>query len=225
MLLSPSLERTDMWLTVAKYAIPVGSFLKKHSLALLCVAAVAGAFVLGRATAPVQVRTETKIVEKQTTVVEQKVDLNELKTVVVRAASDTQKDVDTKKTVVINKDGSKTITTETVDKSKTSTAKSEDTKADIKQVKNTASTSIVETQKTVVVQPLRLSPPDWLVGVQAGVSLPGLVGTDPGPNYFPYIPTRTSLGLTIDRRILGGVYGGIWINTRGEVGLGLRLAF
>lgn len=207
------------------------NFTKKHLAVAVGVvlAVVVAAFLLGRRTAPVQTKEVTKTVEvqKQTTLVQQKVDIDELKQLLTQYAQNVQKNVDVKRVIVYQKDGTKTITEETVDKSKSDTEKSTVATDDAKTEKTTAATQTTETTKTVVqtVEKLTLQRPNWILGLQGGVSVPGLFGGDSGHNYLPYIPQQTSLGLTIDRRLLGGVYGGAWLNTRGEAGLGLRLVF
>ena len=209
------------------------SFVKNHFRPIVAVVLAVVIFWVGYSVghrrAPVQVREVEKRVEvqKQTMVVQQKVDISELKQVLTQYAQQVQKDVSTRRVIVVNKDGSKTITEERTDKSKTDTEKASDTKDAAASTTTTQKT--VEVTKTVTVEKtvdrLVLSKPNWLVGLQGGISLPHLIDGDAGPNYLPYIPRQTVLGLTVDRRLLGGLYGGAWANTRGEAGLGLRLAF
>lgn len=58
--------------------------------------------------------------------------------------------------------------------------------------------------------------PDWRIGVQAGGSL-----------QTPLIPVAGPLvlGFTVDRRVIGPVWAGVWVQTGGAAGVGLSVEF
>lgn len=58
--------------------------------------------------------------------------------------------------------------------------------------------------------------PDWRVGVLVGVSI-----------REPFLPIAGPLvlGISVDRRIIGGLSAGVWVNTSGAAGLGVAFEF
>ena len=65
---------------------------------------------------------------------------------------------------------------------------------------------------------------DWRVGLKAGTSITGLKVSPTAPYIDPII-----LQIDGERRIIGGLYGGVWVQTSSfktvEVGIGLSLVF
>lgn len=208
--------------------MPLPSIPKPLVVVAAVVAAVLLAFFAGRYSAPAKtVTVERRVeVEKATTVVQQKLDLAELHQALTQFAENVHKDVVRERVVVVNKDGSKTITEKTTDRSQTDVKQATATKAEAVTHAEKAETKTVEVIRTVerTVTVTNSRAPGWLLGVQAGGS-PLHLSDGAGPSYVPGLPRATSLGLTLDRRLFGGLYGGVWVNSRGEAGVGLRLAF
>ena len=83
-------------------------------------------------------------------------------------------------------------------------------------------TEIVEKVVTVdreVIKLVEVPAPDWRVGLQGGVDLGGL---DMAQSIAaqPWV-----LGGSVDRRIVGPVFAGVWGNTSAQGGLGLSMEF
>lgn len=82
-------------------------------------------------------------------------------------------------------------------------------------------TEAVKAQETVRVERVEIEKrielrPDWRVSVQAGASLQAPAVPIAGP---------LVLGAQVDRRIVGGVSAGVWINTSGAAGVAVSVEF
>lgn len=201
------------------------SLLGWFAVSLLGIVVLAGVFALGVYSAPTKTIEKVKVVEvqKETTVVQQKVDLEELKRVV--ADLQRRNNVVRERTVVVQPDGTRTETEKEVDKTETSSRTETTT--------NTSASSSTETKvwkETVRVEEKvklveRLAAPDtWALGVQAGISLPALVGSDV-PGFVPGLPDAVVVGVSVDRRVVGPVWGGAWANSQAAAGVQLRLVW
>ena len=159
---------------------------------------VAGAFSVGRFSAPLQV--ETKEIEK--VVYKDRVQVVE-KIVEVKGKTETKI---VYRDRVITKDG--TVTEREVEK----TATKEDTtkRSDGERWETHEGSGTRETVSTVTLRP------NWRVGLLAGASL-----REP----FVQLAGPLVLGASVEYRIVGGLSAGLWINTVGAAGLSLSLEF
>jgi hypothetical protein len=167
-------------------------------IAVVAVLALAGAFSAGRFSAPL--KTETVEVEK---VVYKNREIE--KKVFVQVAAKTETKI-VYRDKVTKKDG--TVEEHEVEKTDTK----EDTKTNT--VADKAIESIVyrdrEVTKTVTLRP------DWRFGVLVGVQYP--------PPLLP-IAGPLVLGVHADRRIVGGLWAGLWIQTGGSFGASVSFEF
>jgi DNA-binding protein len=171
----------------------------------------AGALV-GRGTAPAKVITKDQIVEHTVTVQ------------AVKTASEdsraSEKDVakDVTRTVTRFPDGRTEV--RTVDRSKTETKAVE--------VRTVVQEKIVQVEsvRTETHERLVLRRPDWSVGLQAGASVPSLLGR-PSTTLLPLPGVYRSavFGLSIERRIFGDLYAGVHANSQGVIGVGIHYAW
>ncbi len=101
-----------------------------------------------------------------------------------------------------------TITDKTIEHEGTATAQT------ATEVEHKVETVTVEREK--IVEKTVTLRPDWRVGVLAGASLRG-----------PLLPIAGPLviGVSAERRILGGVSAGIWVNTVGAAGASVSVEF
>lgn len=160
--------------------------------------ALAGAFVGGRFSAPLQVQTiDTVKIEF--------LDREVVREVVreVKAKAETRI---VYRDVVTTKEG--TVTVHEVEKTDT---KTDSVKTD-EGVKVSDRVATVDSthQQTVTLRP------NWRVGLQVGASWPKPLLTIAGP---------LVLGLSVDYRIVGGLTAGLWVNTYGAAGVGLAFEF
>jgi hypothetical protein len=186
---------------------------------------VAGlAFGVGRCTGPTKIVETTKTVEVQheAEATQQKTDL----TAVLKAIQNTQVDTNKTRTIVriVKPDGTQ-ITTEkdssNQEKKVASQTDSQIKKDEVVNTQKTVDTSITQ-EKTRIVETLRA--PNWGVALQAGTSLPGLVGGTVPKSYLP-IPGNLVLGAVVERKLIGPLRAGVWVNTRLDAGLQLSVAF
>lgn len=167
-------------------------------IVVVAVLALAGAFVGGRFSAPLQVQTiDTVSVKFQDRVVEKVVTVEK---VVQAQAKIVYRDR------VITKDG--TITEHEVEKTDTKT----DTVKTAEGVKVSDRASSIDTVKQTTVT-LR---PSWRVGLTVGASWPKPLLAFAGP---------LVIGVQVDYRIIGGLTAGVWLNTFGAAGVGLSFEF
>lgn len=67
--------------------------------------------------------------------------------------------------------------------------------------------------------------PGWLFGVNGGVQVPALLGGTPDRQLVPFLPRKFSGGVSIERKVFSSVYAGVWVNSQGHVGAGVRIGF
>lgn len=177
---------------------------------------------------------------KEATVSDKKVDLTELKEILSKFAQNIQRDVVKKKTTTTAPDGTSTTVEESVDKSKSDTTASTDTKQktdtqiteSLKSLKESwkenlslqEKVRVLESEKLRLVENLKIK--DWGFGVTAAVALniPDLRLVDT-KSYTPYIPNQVVISTYLERRLIWNIYLQAWLNTRAELGLGARLGF
>lgn len=150
---------------------------------VICILLLLGGFLVGRYTSPSSVteKTHTETDTKQTQVDDKTIDKNVNK--------------DYKKTVVKNKDGSETITTEVIDKSNTTITDNNST--------TTSSNTISNTEKTTT-----YSVNNYMLSVAADVNSGGI-----------------TYGALVQKRLLGPIYLGVMGFTDKRVGLTLGVSF
>jgi hypothetical protein len=158
------------------------------------------AYSAGRYATPAKVVTKNRFVEVEKVVERVRVET------VIQTVEVVKKDVRTVTRWEKNPDG-RVIVTKT-EEDKTETKNEADTATKAESVKVVEREKIVERLK--IVESKR---PDWLIGAQIGVK-----------DVFAPL-NGTIYGATIDRRIIGSAYLGVWANTSGAVGVGLRLEF
>ncbi len=170
------------------------------------VVALAGAFSAGRFSAPEKVVTKEVEVFKDRVV--EKVVTKEVEVVkVVKAKAETKI---VYRDRVITPDG----TVKEHEEERTETKEDEKTdgerKTDTEKVAERVVEKLVTVEKTVALRP------DWRVGVLVGVQWPQPLLPFAGPMV---------LGVHADRRIVGGLYAGLWAHTGGSFGLGVSFEF
>lgn len=167
----------------------------------------AGAVVGKSCGAPAVVQTKDKIEEYKSEKVA------EVKKTDVK--KDEQKDVakDVVRTVIRYKDGR--VVTRYVDRTKIET-KAAEVRTVIQEKVRTVEVVKIETHEKTVTRR-----PDWIAGLSAGVSLPALAGR-PTTSLLP-LPYSAVIGLSVERRIIGSVYGGLQVNSQGVVAASLKV--
>lgn len=94
--------------------------------------------------------------------------------------------------------------------------------ADAHAAEHQVATQIVHDQ---VIHEVRVTAtlPRYLLGVQVGGSVPTLLGGAADRQLVPFLPRVVHGTVTVDVRLIGAVYGGVWASTTGAVGLSLRV--
>jgi hypothetical protein len=178
-----------------------------------------GGFEEGKKRAPLQPGTVTeKIVEKQTQVINQKVDLQELTKMIQDAVKNVKVVAHVTTKTVKAPDG--TVTTErTVDTQRDShsevkTDSSKETKSET-QVQTKIQIERVVDRVEVFVPKLR--EPTWDLLIGAGASVPAFLGDDAPKSYLPFMPAKFAGALTLTHHVAGPVKAGLSLNTRGDL--------
>lgn len=167
-------------------------------IAAVAVLALVGAFVGGRFSAPLKVETrEIGHVIYKDRVVEV------VKTVEVKGKTETKI---VYREIVRAPDG--TVTEREKEETKT--------KEDTKRTDDGEKTAERESDSKREAVAVTTSRPDWRVGVLLGGSLRDPLVPIAGP---------LVLGLSVERRLIGGLSAGLWINTFGAAGVGLSFEF
>ncbi len=197
--------------------------LTKPVLGAIGVALFVGGGLVGRLSLPARVeyvneKTHTETV-KETTHIHQEVDL----ALLMKQLSDVaeKKNVVTKKTTTREPSGKEIVVEEVVDTSTKNTHTDTSTKTDLKlKTDLTLLTDRLTVDKEFTRQ-VTSRRPDWVVGGQLGYSVPVLLGHSEG---FSLSPVRGAVvSVSVERRVLGPLLLGLWANTRGDVGVGVRL--
>lgn len=189
-------------------------------LGLVALAGFCGYMVgywIGARNTPVKTIDRIVEVQKETQVIEKKIDLEEIKTYLTKMAQDIKKDVSVRKTTTIMPDGTKVITEDKTDRSSQKTS-SETTQSENKKQTEEAKiwkeTLKIEERVKIIE---KIKAPDWVFGVMAGASFNA-----------PKL-TLNSNGVTIsafaERRIWHWVYVQGAVSTRADITLSLRFAF
>lgn len=163
---------------------------------------------------PAEVRTTDRLEERAKTAIEERSETAERKD----EQKDEQKDVEKTKTTTRRPDGTVVIEERTKDLSKTET-KTVQVRVEKVEVEKRVDVVKVETRERIVT-----NRPKWLIGVNAGVSIPALLGR-PVPSYLPGVPPAAVIGVSVERHLFWGVYGGVFANSQGVVGGSARKGF
>lgn len=196
---------------------------------LVLIVGMALAWGGGRLTAPTKVVTTEKTVEihHETVQTEKRLDLTELKTLMTQFAQNVQKNVVIKRIEDTRPDGTKHVTEETQDLSKTDTKTETSAKTDVVASSQESTKVWKETvrveERIKLVEKLR-APDAWSLGVTAGINLPHLL-TGGLPNYIPGLPSQVVVGALVERHLMWSIYTGVWGNSRGDGGVQIRVGF
>lgn len=179
-------------------------------------------YVTGRHMTPPRVITQDKVqvVEKQTTVIEQKIDT----TALLKAIQDISKTTNVIRSVVTEKKPDGTVVThDTIEDHSTTVSHSDETTTTGKQTITNATgekgKTTVEEHLKIIEKPLRA----WLLGIDVGYHLPSLWGQDIRPNLSPV--TGMVFGLHAGHRLFGPIWAGLWVQSTLNTGLSLGLEF
>jgi len=192
-------------------------------ISITAVALAGGGFAAGRYAAPDKVVTKdrevTVYVDRAVSSVDTDKILNAIKSI------SEQKDVHTVKKTEKRPDGSVTTTVETEDKTKT------DTKTETQDKEHKAEVQIVEKlvyKDHETIKTIERNRPQWSLSLMPGLDVAGVLGHSQPYNLFPsqnYLLKHAIIGMSIERRILGPVSAGLWMNSAGMAGLTFRLEF
>ncbi len=187
---------------------------------LLGVGLFGGGYLAGRSgNQPAEVKKTDRLEQRSTS--QEKLDavIAEVK----EARKDVAKNVERSKTTTRRPDGTVVVEEHVKDLSKT------ETNTQTKRTEVVTVEKRVEVVKVEVHEKLVLRRPEWMVGVSAGVNVPGLLGratTSYLPAVFPSsVAKSTVFGVSVEKHLFWGVYGGINANTQGVVGLQVQAGF
>lgn len=194
-------------------------------LAAVGAALLAIGYVSGRYMTPAKVVEKEKLIERHTikevAVLDKQLLEETIKSAVSKAIK--QNDIKWKERIERRPDGTVIEERETEDKSR----EEKETKTD---EKTTKIEKVIEIQyrdviKEKIVEKLKIVEvkPDWIIGANAGISVPSLLRDD--QFRLVKIPGGVIFGVDVDRRILGDFYLGAWANSMGAIGLGAKLTF
>lgn len=175
------------------------------------IALLAGAFVLGRATAPVKTVERTRETERQTATA--RAEVHQLDTRAQKA--DERKDV---RTVVVTRwlpGGSVERTERGEDKTTTRSEAQQATDLRAARVEERVVYRDREVVKTV-----ELARPQWSVAALGGLDVAAALGDRGG-----LLPGHAVLGAVVDRRLVGPVFVGAWGTSNGAGGISVRFEF
>jgi len=170
---------------------------------------------VGRFSLPVRVETREKIVEKKTeqVTIVQEVDIKALlKTL---RESEQRNNVVTVREIVRLPNGTVTERTKTEDKTE-SKAKDSSESSTITHMANDMRLLREELKLKDSVKIVGRDTSKWAVGAAAGYHLPTLAGQS-GFNLVP-VP-GVVIGVHVSHKLLGPVWGGVWVNSMGTVGI------
>jgi hypothetical protein len=186
------------------------------------VALVVGAYAYGRFGQPAKVVTTEKVVTVAQTQTVTTVDTQR----VLDAIADVKKTVKTHKVVVVDKKPTgETTTTITTDSQASS-----DSQAQTQNKTNTAAqtqqTQIIYKDREVTKTVTDQTRPGWSLELDPGIDFAALAGR----TTYSLLPSTgnpilhyTVIGASVQKRLFGPLYGGVWANTSGAGGLTLRL--
>lgn len=194
------------------------AWVKKNWILLSIVAAIIiGVYATARYLQPARVVEKTKEVVK----VEYKEKIEYRDKVKIQKVTEVQKanDKHTETTTIKKPDGTETTHT-IVNETSHTEAKTNETKVEVKYVDR-----VVEKQIEKVIEKEKIieaKKNDWMVGVQVGYDIYGAL--DDTPQLIPQM-NRVSIGVDIERRIVGPFYLGVWGNTAGNAGLSVNISW
>lgn len=174
----------------------------------------AGGYLIGRNISPAEVNTKDHLEQRAKTTIEEKTRSEERKDI----QQDVAKDVERIKRTTRFPDGRVVTEEKNQDKTKVET-KTVETKVQTVVVEKRVEVVKVEVHERTVTRH-----PGWTIGVNAGVSVPALLGRSV-PSYLPSVPSAVVLGLSIEKHLFWNVYGGVWANSQGVVGLSAQGGF
>ncbi len=193
---------------------------KKLAIVLGALALLLLTFAAGRHSRPARVETKERIVY-QDKIVEKVVNHDVVRTEVVHDQV-VAKNVETKIVWEKAPDGSIKTTETITDLSKTSDQTHTDqthenvTRTDVTQV-----VKIDSTKNTITTY----ERPSWSVAVMPGLDVRGAISDGLAALSPSTLTKRGILGASVERRIVGPVFGGVWGNTAGAGGVTVRLEF
>ena len=199
-------------------------FITKHWQYVLVLGMVVGSFFVGRLTVPTEiVEVEKRVViekEREQVNIVQTIDMNEL----LKQIENQVLKKDIRRTVVVieKPDGSKETTTSEVDKTVVENSKETDKATDTKK------TEVVEVIKEVVkyetkeVLVERRVRTNWSVTAGVGYDVQGLLNRP----QLNLIPVTNLIGIvSVDKRLVGDLWTGVWGTTTGTVGVQVGVKF
>ncbi len=205
----------------------LSSFLLKHGRVIsgilvgliICGLFCYGGYTEGKKHAPLQPGTVTeKIVEKQIQVINQKVDMDQLAKLIQDAVKNVKVDVHVHTKTTKAPDGTvtteRTSDTQSESHSEVKTDSSKETKSET-QVQTKVQIERVTDRVEVFVPQLR--EPKWLIGAGFGANLPALLGKDAPTSYLPFLDAKYVADLKISHHLVGPVYVGAKLSSRGDI--------
>ncbi len=185
-------------------------------LSVIGLALAGGGYATGRYAAPTKVLVTEKVVtvEKQVVVTQVKTEIKIVK------VADVAKDVHKETTTEKRADGTVVVTEKVDDKSKTHTASDTEAKKDEVHIeeklvyKDREVTKLVERDR-----------PQWSLALQPGFEFGTALGLGgESSNLLKNLPVKHIMAnVVVERRLLGPVLVGAWVNTRLDAGLSIRL--
>ncbi len=180
-----------------------------------------GGYVAGRYASPERVVVTERVREVEKQVVVKTVDtdriLNALKDIKV------QKDVHTVRIIEKAPDGTTKTTVTSDDKSQS------ESKTQVQEKEHRVETKLVEKlvfKEREVSKTVERAKPNWSLALMPGFDLAGALGQGQSYSLLPTLPVRhLMLGASIEHRLIGPLFSGIWANTAGAGGLTLRVEF
>ncbi len=139
----------------------------------------------------------------------------------------TKNNVETKKKTTVLPDGTTTIEESTKDltqvEDKTDSSRELESHTESVGSKTEDTHQKVEESKTVTIDRER---PNWSLSLQPGFDFAGAFGHGSQFSLLPTLPVKhMMLGVSIDRRLIGPLFTGVWANSAGAGGLTIRAEF
>lgn len=193
---------------------------KKFAIVLGALALLLLTFAAGRYSRPARVETKEQIVY-QDKIVEKIVNHDVVRTEVIHDQV-VAKNVETKIVWEKAPDGGIKTTETITDLTKTSTETNTNrTHENVTQTDLTQVVRIDSTKNTITTY----SVPSWSIALMPGLDVRGLVSDGLGALSGSTLAKRGILAASVDRRIVGTLFAGVWGNTAGAGGLTVRLEF
>lgn len=100
--------------------------------------------------------------------------------------------------------------------------------ASVTETQHAATTVTATKVETREVEVLRIQPalrPTYQLGVMGGVQVPALLGGASDRQLVPFLPRRFAGAVSLQRRLFGDVYAGVWGASTGAAGLVVTVGF